>query len=392
MPLIAQTLSTLGRYNLWNSATKEFWGANVPHVALVQSKNEAIDQAVNQFGNLGWIFGVSAAYSKLIDVGLRKALASRQLKSMPNAITKGLRFKQPAAQAWYLMGKSLALYAFAGTYVLHSGFLRNWLTYKRTGAASYAEVVGLNTHHTAQQAAQAKQKASEDIHRFNRGMLTGIISSVGILATTTALIARRASFPKILQGFNKHCALPGGDYRKVKDLPLYFYWAVPAYGSLFMAIRDPLEKKELLWRAGGFGLAFMVLPRTVERWVNKAVKGKSFKHFGPGKNVAFLAQLMSGLVFYASIPTVLNLIFRKKRAEKLGLLPQPAQEAMPKMITQPNPFTPGNDMLQRPVQRLNYPLIPLNAFQASYYKPDRPPYTLPTVYLPNAFPLVERRY
>ncbi|MEB3206940.1 MAG: hypothetical protein VKK59_06305 [Vampirovibrionales bacterium] len=331
----ASILTLLRSNNLLNSATKEFWGANVPHVTLVQSKNEMVDQAINQFGNLWWVFGVTYAFSKGFDHLLKKVVSKDVIQAGVKH-AKALTFKKPHQQAWYVLGKSLATYLFAGTYVMHSAFLRNWLTWKRTGAVNYTEMVGFQVNHTPQQVMKAKQSAHHDIHRFLKGMAIGLSAAVGVAGLTMGLVSKKVTFPKFLKGVNRHFGLPGGDYAKMKDLPLYFYWALPSYLSLFLGSRDPLEKKEVLWRAGGFGLAFMILPRTIEKWVNRAVKGKVFKHVGSGKNVAFLAQLASGIVFYASLPTVLNLVFRKNRAQKLGLLNSAVQPLpLPSLAAKP---------------------------------------------------------
>lgn len=114
--------------------------------------------------------------------------------------------------------------------------------------------------------------------------------------------------------------LPKGDYKHLKDLPAYLFWAVPAYIGLYTGSRDKLEKKETLFKAAGFGLAFMILPKSLKWVAEQFLKGKTFRGFGPGENVAFLIQLISGMIFYASIPTIINLFKRQERAENYGLL------------------------------------------------------------------------
>jgi hypothetical protein len=357
----ATILTLLRSNNLLNSATKEFWGANVPHVTLVQSKNEMVDQAINQFGNLLWVFGLTYAFSKGLDHLLKKAVAKDVIQAGVRQ-AKALTFKRPHQQAWYVLGKSLATYLFAGTYVMHSAFLRNWLTWKRTGAVNYTEMVGFQVNHSPGQVIKAKQSAQHDRQRFVKGMAIGLSAAAGVVALTMALVSKKVAFPKFLKVINHHFALPDGDYAKMKDLPLYFYWAVPAYLSLFLGSRDPLEKKEVLWRAGGFGLAFMILPRTIEKWVHRAVKGKVFKHFGSGKNVAFLSQLASGILFYASLPTVLNLVFRKHRAQKLGLLNASSPLRPLPLSVIPNPLPAEHQLLLAN----NKPLVMAMPYQDQY--------------------------
>ena len=65
--------------------------------------------------------------------------------------------------------------------------------------------------------------------------------------------------------------------------------------------------------------------------IMKKVAGNTYKVFGPGENIGYLAELLSALVFYTSIPTISNLIKRRKRAKAYGLI------------------DPGIDVNQKPV-------------------------------------------
>jgi len=311
----------LRSFNLYNAATKEFLGANIPHVILVANRDEAMDQAINQFGNTGIVFGASFLYHKLIDrlnLSLNaKALTHQAIqvaRDTSEGITKHAKtvakqwvFKSPKAQLWYNLGKGLAIYTFLGSYVVASPFFRNWVTLKRTKSLNYTAMVGLTKKDlTEKEKSELKQKERFNLKEFAKiwGIGTGV--SLAILGATQALIRRGAGVPKLFKFLEKHLGLPHGDFRHFKDLPMYLFWALPAYSGLLFASRDALERKEIYYRMAGFGLAFMVLPRTLERWINNAVKGKTFKVFGPGKNVAYLGHLLSGLIFYTSIPTIIT--------------------------------------------------------------------------------------
>jgi hypothetical protein len=79
-----------------------------------------------------------------------------------------------------------------------------------------------------------------------------------------------------------------------------------------------VELQENCIKPAGYALAVYILPRTIEKLINQRTAGKHYPLVGPGKNMAFLGQLLSGIVFYGSMPTFINLVSRPARAKAAG--------------------------------------------------------------------------
>lgn len=311
MVSVSRFLTTLRTNNMLNSMTKEIGGSNIPHMVLVANLNECVDQAINQVGNTSIVFGGGYCADQVINRGF-KALNPKHFQKHG--------FRSALSNRWFYLGKSLAIYSFVSSYVIASPFLRNYITLQRTQASNFAEVVGLSKDQRPKNKTELEAKGRYYRQRFAEIWGRGIGISALILAATYSLARQKTPFVGIFKSVDKLIGLPHGQYRHLKDLPAYLFWAIPAYVGLWKGSRDRLEKKETLFKAAGFGLAFIVLPRTVERLVQSVVKGKHFPIVGPGQNLAFLSQLVSGIVFYTSIPTIINLFKRKDRAAQYGLL------------------------------------------------------------------------
>lgn len=336
-PSLSRPLTFLRTHNLWNSATKEVLGANIPHVVLVQCMNEAIDQGIIQFGNTLAVFGGGALADKAFD---RLSLGRRPKQALTQLNT--------TQRQWYNLGKSAAIFSLLIGYVQASPFLRNWATAKRTHTTNYVDMVGVNgttpTH--LEDGAAVQQQEQRYLSRFFKVLGGAAAISATVWGATQAALKTSPRFPKTLARLTQPFTLPGGRYNQFTDLQTYLFWAIPTYMGLLAGSRDSVERKEVWVRTLGFGLAFLVLPRTLEHWVARAAKGRHFPVVGPGSNLAFVAQLISAIIFYTSIPTISNLVLRKDRAKRAGLLKEPALDpASTKLSTHLGPSLQGQDPL-----------------------------------------------
>jgi hypothetical protein len=73
-----------------------------------------------------------------------------------------------------------------------------------------------------------------------------------------------------------------------------------------------VETKETLIKAGGFTFAFALGPLAVSKLITKAIGNRPMATVGGAANAAFLVELATGCLLYSSLPTISNLLFRKK--------------------------------------------------------------------------------
>lgn len=347
MTWLANGLTFLRQNNLWNCAFKEMFGSELPHVAMVMNKYEFIDQCLSQFPNFAAVFIANPLLGKGIDK-LTNTLQNGLLKEGSNLL------HNRQAVTWHAIGKTAALYSNMASFCIAAPGLRNSISAKISKTTNFTDMVGLNGNKQASPEAIEKQ-AKQDFKRFVKFYGTGLGVGASLLGLSQLAIKKQLPVPMLLRKFHRKVGLLGGKYENLRDLPAVLFWAYPVYMGFHLFSRDNLETLETAIKAGGFALAFAVLPRTIERQMLKSLGHKTFPVIGSGKNAAFLGQLLSGLVFYTSLPTVSNLLFRRKRAAKLGLLDE-----------QPNEKTPQLPASQ-PVETPQQPSVPLQHQQPPSY-------------------------
>jgi len=309
---------------MYNSATKEFFGSNLPHVTLVMNFDEAVDQAINQFGNTAIVFGGGALAGRVADVLFKKTPLFKNTQQAQHQLATFLKTK---AGKWFRMGKSLAAYSFIASYVIASPFLRNYITSKRTKAANFVEMTGLKTK-TKVDPELLRKKEQGYMARFVKIWGVGIGISATILALTGLAMRHQVKVPRLSKLLGKKVAtyldenlfLKEARFSKLGNWPAYLFWAIPAYIGLYTGSRDKIEKQEAIMKAAGFGLMFMILPKGVNWVAKRFLHHKQFKGIGSGENMAYLLELISGILFYGSMPTIIALFSRKRRSQKAGLL------------------------------------------------------------------------
>lgn len=312
------TLTFLRTHNLWNSATKEVLGANIPQIALVMNRNEMWDQAINQFGGTLAIFGGGRAAGAAFD---KLTLGRHGLNSLAELT--------PLQNQWRELGKSLTIYTLIGAYAHTVPFFRNWVTLKRTHADGFVDMVGLNANPVNPRPQNAplneRLKAKERHYRqeFTRALGVGTAFAVGTLLATQGAIRKQPAFSAQLEKWSRPFVLPQGKFNQWTDLQTIIFGILPNYFGMVRASRDTVERDEILGRAGLFTSAYIFLPRLLQRWVTPYVAGRQMPLVGPGENLAFLAQLASSVVFCSCVPTLVNLSLRRHRAEHRGLLTHP---------------------------------------------------------------------
>jgi hypothetical protein len=318
---LAKSLDFLRSNNLYNSATKELLGSNIPHLAMVMNKFEFLDQAITQLGNTFVVFFKTNLLSKGLDK-VHKALQPEVYKS-----AEGL-LKHRNAVKWNFISKDLFLLGNVTSYMLGAPGLRNGITALVSKTTDFISMVGLNGD-KKEDPAVVKPYAHQNLLDFAKvyGSSLGLFS----LAALAAHLAGRKNLPipKALSFMHKKLGLPSGKYHKMKDWSAVLMWAYPVYAGLYGFSRDKAEGVETAVKAFGFSAAFAILPRTVEKGILHFTKSKVFPVVGSGENMAFLGQLLSAIVFYTAIPTTLNLLYRKKRAAKFGLLDAEKTQVLP---------------------------------------------------------------
>jgi hypothetical protein len=182
-------------------------------------------------------------------------------------------------------------------------------------------MVGLENNDTGTESPQAQQarlaKEQGYLRTFASIVAGGATVAAVALATAHHGIAKGLAVPKALQALQR-VALPQGDFRHGKDIGFLLFWGIPAYIGLITGSRDMVELQENCIKPAGYALAVYILPRTIEKLINQRTAGKHYPLVGPGKNMAFLGQLLSGIVFYGSMPTFINLVSRPARAKAAG--------------------------------------------------------------------------
>jgi hypothetical protein len=357
---LTQTLAPFIQYNAWNSSLKEFWGSNVPHLLLVASVGEFWDQFINQIGNNLLVFGGGLSVEKLADKVLRFL--------SPAKFREGLSEK---AKESYHLGKGFVIYPMIAASVIASPFLRNAIMSHVTKKDNFVEIAGVqgtnqqgNPSETATHKQTRLAKEAKDMATVGQIMGVGALLGAFSLGLTHRAIANNLPLPAWMKkevkpfwqkeavSFNSLFTLPDGDYRKVQDAPLYLFWALAAYAGLLLASRDPVEFTENVAKTVWFGFAFMIAPRLIEKPLEKFFADKSNDFLGSSRNMTYIAKLAVGSVLYAGMPTVMNRVFRHRRAEKAGLI-----TASNLNVQTPTPFVPSTRTTLLPMSSNRYPSV-----------------------------------
>jgi hypothetical protein len=276
------------------------------------NKYEALDQGFQLVSNGNFALPLTYLLSKGID-RIQRAL-NRVLRVPASTIDEA----SPAV-LWTRLAKEFFLFGNIIAFMQGIPGIRNAMMISVSKTTRFVDMVGLNGTKEEPESVR-KAEIQKNIRLFLRNYCVGL-GITGSLALVAQLAAwRRLPVPKLLQSFHHHLGLPQGRYEHLKDWAAVLFWAYPVYSGYYMFSRDEAERREILVKALGFGLAFAVIPRTIERVINAVCQGKRFPLVGPGENLAFLGQIVSGCLAYTAIPTFTNLVMRRSRAEKLGLL------------------------------------------------------------------------
>jgi hypothetical protein len=298
-------LTFLRKHNLYNSLTKEVLGSNVPHLALVMNKFEFVDQSIIQLSGTANVFGFSQVMAALYD---------KVFKRLPSGL-------KPVSPVWQYLGKTAWCHGQIISFMLSFPALRNAIMTRYTKTTRFVDMVGLNGA-VEEPPEKVAASAQQDTQTFLRIYTLGMALTTGLTALLVFLAKQGKAVPKGAQTFYRLFGLPKGEYKNMNDAAAILFWAYPVYLGWWIHSRDKSETIETAVKAGGFALAFSVLPRQLEKLSRRLLKQTPH-----AENKAFLLQIISACVFYTTLPTVANLLFRRKRAEKLGLLNEPLGQA-----------------------------------------------------------------
>lgn len=337
-------------------------GSNIPIMALTSSSHEFWDQAINQLGDNFPVFQGGWG----IDL-----LATQALKAMnKEAFNKGFTMNQTEH---YELGKAFMLYPLVTSFVLVSPLMRNAIMSHCTKKDNFVEIAGVkgstasgseNQPETEAHKKNRIAKEHENMTKFSTIMALGLLTSATSMAITHHAIATNKALPawtkktfglpftKQRFSFNSLFALKEGKYLNVTDAGICLSWALPAYVGLLAASRDTVELTENMARTLWFGFAFVIAPRSIEKPLENFFKTKENKLWGTGQNLAYLTQIAVGSVIYAGMPTVMNRVFRRGRAEKAGLIPASKPTVQP-----PTPFVPPTRTTPLPMTATRYPSV-----------------------------------
>jgi len=365
---LTKTLAPFQQFNLWNSALKEFLGSNVPHLLLAVWPGEFWDQFINQIGNTLSSVGVGLS----VDVLSTKLLKGLNAEKFNQGLSKN-------AQECYNLGKAFIVFPVIGAFSLASPLLRNTIMSHVTKKDNFVEIAGVkgstasgseNQPETEGHKKNRIAKEHENMTKFSTIMALGLLTSATSIAITHHAIATNKVLPawtkktfglpftKQRFSFNSLFALKEGKYLNVTDAGICLSWALPAYVGLLAASRDTVELTENMARTLWFGFAFVIAPRSIEKPLENFFKTKENKLWGTGQNLAYLTQIAVGSVIYAGMPTVMNRVFRHRRAEKAGLIPASKPTVQP-----PTPFVPPTRTTPLPMSTNPYPSV--GFYQAS---------------------------
>jgi len=360
---------------------QEILGSGVPHVLLGMNLNERIDQfyqqAAQEVGSYMATFQFSKLVEKIYDAHL-------------NTLKKGTS-EQKKAMAWKGLGVALAALPVLAATDYSAMYLRNYLTSKTFKTHDFVELVGLGDQKKEDKKDQARESEAHQKERFafEREQLVAIGKALGLSlavggvasgwayhqmkkgADLPAVLTKQFKVPlteslaKVNQHLKKGRLAPlailfpekgvstslqdllsfknrkTGNYTgkmdDISDLQVFSSFGVFGYSGYMLSARDAVERFEGLVKFAWYGLANMVVPNVIEKFVEP----KWAKKYGANSDkkavYSFLATVGTGAVLYAMPPTLGCLFTRKDRAENYKAQQVKTAPPMKKAYTSPMP-------------------------------------------------------
>ena len=327
---LSSALTYIRENPLWNHYIKEMVGSEIPHLVMVMNPLEGLDQAFQLLTNGNY----ALPFTNWLSQGVERL--QQQLNPVLKKTTQVLNEAAPNVM-WVRIAKEAFLFGNLASFVLAAPGLRNAAMIAISKTTRFVDMVGLNGH--KEEPLAVRQKAiKENLSKFAKMYGTGL-GTASLLGLGAQLAAwKNLPVPKLIQWAHKKLGLEGGLYSKLPTASAVLLWAYPCYAGFYLFSRDQAEKKEIMVKALGFGLAFAVIPTVVKKAVDKGIdrwfaskalpglKKTVTDWVGPKENVGLLADILTGCIGYTAIPTFTNLFMRRSRAEKLGLLDNPTAQ------------------------------------------------------------------
>jgi len=270
-------LRYLEQQPIWGVMAKEFFGVNVPRIAITRTNTERMDTAVAEIGNLVGFFGTGFLLDKLLNgyfnaIKPAKAVLSRFTPKEAHDLTGEVKAH------WKQLGKTVALCGFLAAWMVAIPFLRNYVTASHSGQTAFTEVI------TKKRYQKDKTNNSEAFkhHYLNVGLWT-MGAGVALVAASMLLgrlgIKRGLSlsekavadkpFLKAARWLKQKIGLKEGKFEHFGDRDFHplLFWVATSYSGMLIAARDRFEVYEQLLKCGNFVLWFSVLPAIISRLV-----------------------------------------------------------------------------------------------------------------------------
>jgi hypothetical protein len=313
MLTIAPLLTFIANRNLVDIGTREVIGNNIPHVLIVRTPQERIEQAESQFGNTVAFFGGGFL--------LNKALKTIQDNTFKKASMKQLK--------WLQLSRSFGLYALLGSLIFASPQFRNLFTLKRTGATQFSEMIGEKKQSAQnsleQQALVAKEK-HQCITKIKKSLATGAGLAAFFLGLGGLFAAKKTTLPKWMEAklpvlggsFLDKVSLKDGKFKNLPDMGAILSWVLTTYVGLFIGARDKYEKAETAIRFGAYMASFFILPNAMRHLIEKPLKQYHTKFFGSGDNIAWGAKFLTSSLLCSAMPSFVNIALTHWRVKRDG--------------------------------------------------------------------------
>ncbi len=346
-PATTQVAKTLHENKTWKALGVEVLGINMPKSLIVRTKDEAIDVAVNEFGNTVGFFGGLWGGGYLLD----KVLKAQRLKMDPNP----LMINQARVM------KSLALIPPLFAFMVSTPFFRNAYTAWRTGTTDYKNLITKGNTLPESSARQFKHHTEAVQHNLRiGGTILGAGLGLGLLGWTAArglgpLRLFQPNGKKLIPFFNnewgkkiiKAFSLTGKNATEFGDMRAVFFWGIPAYLGWMAASRDEFEVKEQFLKMVNFIAVYVLTDKVVNRFFNKeghllmrknpklypearfsyAMYHKLRRSAGPAlrrqldralkfENTRLFTGLGMTIALMAALPALLNIYLTQKRIER----------------------------------------------------------------------------
>jgi hypothetical protein len=360
---------------------QEFWGSGVPHVLLGMNLNERIDQFYQQAAQEIGSYITTLQFSKWVEKFYDAHLNTFKTDSTEHKKTL----------AWKGLGVALAALPVLAATDYSAMYLRNYLTSKTFKTHDFVDLVGLGDQKKEDQKDQARESEAhkKDRFAFERKQLETIGKSVGLalafgglgswwayhqmkkgadmpavltksfkvpfteslakvhhqlkkgrLAPLAILLPEKGdktSLQDLLSFKNRETGQITGKMDDISDLQVFSSFGVFGYSGYMLSARDAVERFEGLVKFAWYGLANMVVPNVIEKFVEP----KWAKKYGANSDkkavYSFLATVGTGAFLYAMPPTLGCLFTRKDRAENYKAQQVKTATPMKKAYTSPMP-------------------------------------------------------